>query len=1037
MNKNPLLDEEFLKELYTHRQKEIFAKLIALTLEEDPIEEIQGQVTGGSVNLDGTSNVRRTCNLTLVAKNLDINQYYWGLKTKFRLYVGLANTVGWNYEDIIWFPMGTYVISSFSTSQSTNNYTISIAGKDKMCLINGDMGGSLFASVDFGKTEIYDSTTGETEIKDIPIKDIIRESIHAYANESWENIIINDLDDYGINLLDYDDPDNPAYFFFKQGSIDKTRDCDHWTINGDEIVYPLEIKDGEYVVIDRYAVDGIKVSEIENYPENFKYDPRITSFNDVELDNVSYFKIQNSESIYTIGKITQGQTCGYYLTDITYAGDLVISVGEPITVLLDKLVAMLGNFEYFYDLEGRFVFQRKRTYTDKTWNNITIGNSNLDVTRSDEIYADAAAYSSSVSWVFGNSYLTTTYSNAPVLNNVKNDFSIWGTKRSVTGSELPVHLRFAVDKKPTYYKTLDGVEWTTETHSGWVKIGEGPVDITYEELSNLVKEEAKQKVRKRIEREIKNFSLEYPPIQGLQTPIKKADGSWTSGWWDIRDWHKYYKILTGHDPTYHMRMYATNSNDDVTRPKGYVENFDFSNIFNGPITGTKNINKLWLFNAYKYEDGSFYVDTEHNMQGSNPSTLVDDDGISRTYYPPFNGCTAHTYSFFEEWFNKETYNNKKIVKAYGYFYAPNFPEKMADSDFDQFIDEEVEAQLTEEEINATIAEKGYYYIERKAENLCDWREIIFQMALDYRKHNHDDDFLLKLRNQNGKNINDQWYYPSGKTGYEQYYIDLEGFWRQLYCPPQLMKKLFRSGVWTERANTNQITWWKFATGAITEANEEEGIMCSSTGYMYNLKAIPGLTLSDFILSFDAGDQWINSWIEYQDENDGWNVQVIEEPSTINFWFDFLDADEDADLSKYSVPAIGDRAKSVNDNNVKAIYFRETPNAIFVTDLSTSDKKAGYTYLQYDESMKNIFKISSQGKSAIDVMEEFLNKYLYCIESISITSVPVYHLQPNTRVTLYDEDSKINGDYLVSRITIPLTYNGMMNVSATKSAEIIY
>ena len=71
------------------------------------------------------------------------------------------------------------------------------------------------------------------------------------------------------------------------------------------------------------------------------------------------------------------------------------------------------------------------------------------------------------------------------------------------------------------------------------------------------------------------------------------------------------------------------------------------------------------------------------------------------------------------------------------------------------------------------------------------------------------------------------------------------------------------------------------------------------------------------------------------------------------------------------------------------------------------------------------------------MQEYINVYLYCIESISITSVPIYNLQPNTRVMVYDEDSKINGQYLVNKITIPLVYNGTMSVSAVKSAEIIY
>lgn len=38
MKNNPLLDKEFLKALDNETQKEIFAKIISLTLEEEPIE---------------------------------------------------------------------------------------------------------------------------------------------------------------------------------------------------------------------------------------------------------------------------------------------------------------------------------------------------------------------------------------------------------------------------------------------------------------------------------------------------------------------------------------------------------------------------------------------------------------------------------------------------------------------------------------------------------------------------------------------------------------------------------------------------------------------------------------------------------------------------------------------------------------------------------------------------------------------------------------------------------------------------------------
>ena len=36
--------------------------------------------------------------------------------------------------------------------------------------------------------------------------------------------------------------------------------------------------------------------------------------------------------------------------------------------------------------------------------------------------------------------------------------------------------------------------------------------------------------------------------------------------------------------------------------------------------------------------------------------------------------------------------------------------------------------------------------------ICDWREIIYQMAKDYRKHNHEDDFYVQVRKNNGKNM---------------------------------------------------------------------------------------------------------------------------------------------------------------------------------------------------------------------------------------------------------------------------------------------
>ena len=65
---------------------------------------------------------------------------------------------------------------------------------------------------------------------------------------------------------------------------------------------------------------------------------------------------------YYVAKVEYGQTAGYRETDLVFAGDLVANAGETLTSILDKIKNMLGEFEYFYDIDGRFIFQKKKTY---------------------------------------------------------------------------------------------------------------------------------------------------------------------------------------------------------------------------------------------------------------------------------------------------------------------------------------------------------------------------------------------------------------------------------------------------------------------------------------------------------------------------------------------------------------------------------------------------------------------------------------------------------------------------------------------------
>lgn len=728
-----LYDKEFLRQLDSSLNKVVYAKITALTMDEYPINAIEGKVTGGNISLDGASAVRRTCSLTLVAEDVNIQDYYWGLNTKFKLEIGLQNDINTNYPSIIWFPQGIFVITSFKTGLTTNNYTISISGKDKMCLLNGEIGGSLNSSVNFGSIEEIDNN-GNLKIISYPIKDIIRESVHQYGGEPFHNIVINDLDDMGLELLEYR-YDTDLFLLryenedtYHTGTFDGTTDC---YVNGN-------------------------IMSLNDIPV---FDSLTSGFIDTEDPTVFTFEVGGKT--YCAARIQYGQTAGYRLTDLTYPGDLIANVGESLTSVLDKIKNMLGDFEYFYDLDGRFVFQRKPTYVNVLYSPLI---SNED----DVSYIEGLEYSSSASYTFNGNELIAGFNNTPNLTNLKNDFSVWGTRKSTTsGKELPVHMRYAIDEKPYAYTSIT---------------------VSEEEL------------------------VDY--------------------------------------------------------------------------------------------------NTKHNVN------LSPQESVRYT----------------------------------------------------------------------TEGETGY-----------DWRELIYQMAKDYLKYNHLDDFALKIIEANK---NDELYI-TGRTGYEQYYIDILGFWRELYDPYWNQAK--------EDAPSGQLTvddLGDFYLGL--EGDEEIVENPEETGGYYD----------------DQGDDKSRYW---------WARDVFDAPDRLNFWFDFLDVD--GILNQFSNKMIGNRPKAVSDNTVKGIYFKETPSIVFVTaeEFGKVERKTGYRYFLAN-NLDNMFAASSQGKSAKDKIDELLYNHAYCSESVSLTTIPIYYLEPNTRIHVFDEKTNINGDYIISKIAIQLGHDKTMSITATKAVE---
>ncbi len=1420
---NPLVDNDFLKKLHEFAEREVYAKIIVLNLNEEPIEEITGRVTQGSISVDGTSAVRRTCSLTLVAQNVDINEYYWGMNSKVQIFIGLKNFVDDTYPDIIWFKQGLYLLTTFNTSQSVSGYTISLQGKDKMCLLNGDIGGTITElSVDFAREDVEDVDEngvglGTFTQQDFELKDIIIEAVHKYGKEPYHNIIVNDLDDVGLELYEYRGQD-PMYFVINN--------------NTGEISQPVfdGTTEKTYYNEKKQAIT-IKLSELSDN----QFDTRLNmEFGSGDKDVLVVYDKQGTP--YSFYRIHSGETVGYKITNLTYVGDLVGKIGNAITgAVLDPIVKQLGDFEYFYNDDGQFVFQRKRTFVNVAWNNLVKDPEG-------DTYGQASAFTNSYTYSFENSNLITAFNNTPALNNVKNDFALWGVRKGLSGAEIPIHMRYAIDKKPISYTTYTGETYTV-----------------------LSEEEA---MAPAIEEKLK----EYLKIDFVKSPMPACLDP--DAWWEVHDWAEYYHIVTGEYPNATMGEYIT----EWTQ-------FDLNKFFPAGYTWNKET-PLFLFDLN--EDGTL------GFAGHNPSVSykISDD---KKHVLDAQGRIVENTRFCGHQY--QGYFVARDIKAY--FYKPTIPGQEYTSNLEEAVKEQVKQAFT-----------FYTYN-------CEWREVLYQMARDYLRNGRADDFLAVIAENNGD------LYPSGTTGYEQYYIDMQGFWRQLYNPyltrieqyeydkmdasvaksffddvdakrkTALFKHIdgqyirikedelynhcytyFQRKEWDNAEQHLHHIYYQLVDGEyvpLTEANVtslkdvdvdtkyfyKDGADYFSyvnfnptkeayyshhmtkdplsidpfatylnsagkpysfkkfldvydkatvfeqdkadkyyfydplTGVYSNIKDLTGFSPKNTYyilrqyplleagfapLSIDNGYQPVPSndikqgvqyyikspqentdgtvsyvykpsfkfaentkyyvsvggadaevknfsqgksyytledrdtlitipnvplfYLEgvqpikqttcpigqndrayyvddngkniylptgyfipgklnyyYRYENDtlkkdadfeegfyytyrselGFerkkilkkfnrsrtyyitdseefiennkpfdekveyylpvvgadNVTVVgytkynnildftktilfpvyivddeylssgegaidgvplvedlktnkvgyhrvvpvnrttavyssdltycvrsvngyyykvfpvlnkdtfkengfmlcirnpnlemskfkhmyfslagtstdtkdygtlslsgeyyetadfnpdtfwtytlDTPEYLNFWFDFLDTD--GDISRYSNYMIGNRPKTENDNKMNAIYYRETPQVIFVDStisdeewLAQREMKPGYSFVQLTENEKRLFSLSSQGKTAQDVLNSCLYQYTYCTETVSITSLPVYHLQPNTRIFIKDAKAGINGEYIISRITIPLTYNGTMNISAAKAVERIY
>lgn len=189
------------------------------------------------------------------------------------------------------------------------------------------------------------------------------------------------------------------------------------------------------------------------------------------------------EGEYGHRMFSYGDDIGFIYTDFTFPTELIGNAGDNVTTILDKIKNTLGNnYEYFYDVPGNFRFQEIKNYL-----NTKQATTEIKKLSNNDYLVDMAKGKRAYNL---DSTLGTSYSNSPQYMNIKNDYVVWGTRKTGDGVSVPIRYHLAIDKKPKigniyncffYLDPDDGLEKATipieyQTRNNFPKVG---VNKTY------------------------------------------------------------------------------------------------------------------------------------------------------------------------------------------------------------------------------------------------------------------------------------------------------------------------------------------------------------------------------------------------------------------------------------------------------------------------------------------------------------------------------------------------------------------------------
>lgn len=386
---NFLLDRSFLLKVNQHKIRRYKAAILCLDFEtENPLARLEGKVVSGNINIAANSPTRRTGSLTVIfddqTKNIaDINNLI-AVNKKISLSIGIENPFYHTGEYRKYGDVLWFKQGVFFITSASS----SISNNSRQVSIN---------LID--KMGMLNGTVGGI----LP------------ASVSFHEAIVYDAD--GNYSTQY-----PLI-------IDIIKECVHHY-------------GGEHY--SRISVEGVP----EVGRQVVRYDgttPINFATGDNKLNSGTSFVIGSPPITGFDDVYYKGDNVGYMETPLTYPGELIQNSGSTVTAVLDEIVNTLGNYEYYYDVDGIFHFGQIKNYLQT--GNTPLNFDSIDDSALQSLYFPRYSDDMYIN-EFADKNLVTQVSFSPNYSNIKNDFIVWGTKNSTDGDQSMVRYHLAIDTRP-------------------------------------------------------------------------------------------------------------------------------------------------------------------------------------------------------------------------------------------------------------------------------------------------------------------------------------------------------------------------------------------------------------------------------------------------------------------------------------------------------------------------------------------------------------------------------------------------------------